>query len=402
MHTRTVTQALRTVLFGVDRGPSWLAGRPAWQRRLTVAAVTVVTVVGYALCAGLALRWHPIGEVTAALIALGTVLPLALLIRFPLLAWRAGWLAALLTPLAPGRPWGDWPWEPPQIPVLGLAFCVVGLRAGRAVLWTMWALMLAVLWLGVPDPANSVGGSLALTAVTVLLDVLADRRRTRQALTDQTERTREERRRRAALEDRAQLARELHDVVAHHMSLVAVQAETAPYRHPAVDEPIRAEFTAISAAAREALTEMRRLLASLRSDEPPARAPQPTLRDVPELVEERRRAGQSVELSMMDGLDVPATVGLCVYRVLQESLSNAGRHAPGASVVVTVDREPGQLHLSVHNGLTGPTGPVAGHGLAGMRERVTLLGGSLTVGPDGADGFTVRASFPVTTEAAIP
>lgn len=395
MPTATVTRTLRTVLFGLDRGPSWLSGRPAWLRWLTVAVVTVATVVGYALCTELARRSHPISALTASLIGLGSVLPLALLIRFPLLGWRLGWVALLLTPLAPGRPWGDWPWDPPQVPLLGLAYCVVGVRASRAVLWTMWALMLAALWLWVPDPTNSVGGSIAFTAATVVLDVVADRRRTRLALVDQTRRTHEERQRRTVLEDRAQLARELHDVVAHHMSLIAVQAETAPYRHPSVEEPIRAEFSAIGAAARESLTELRRLLGALRSDAAAPRAPQPALADVPALVDERRRAGQLIELSMVDGDAVPATVGLCAYRVLQESLSNAARHAPGAAVRVTVDRGPGQLRLSVHNGLTGPVGSVSGHGLAGMRERVGLLGGALAVGPDGAGGFAVLATFPL-------
>src|SRR3977135_2985370 len=90
--------ALRTVLAGTDRGPSWLAGRPAWLRRLTVAVVAVGTLVGYPLCAGLAARSHPTAGAWAALVGLGEVLPLALLVRYPLLAWRLGWLAALLAP----------------------------------------------------------------------------------------------------------------------------------------------------------------------------------------------------------------------------------------------------------------------------------------------------------------
>jgi signal transduction histidine kinase len=395
MHT--LIGALRTVLIGADRAPSWLAGRPAWLRRLTVAAVTVAAVVGYPLCAALAGQAHDAGGLTASLLALGAVLPVALLIRYPLLAWRVAWLAALLTPLAPGQPWGDWPWDPPQIPVFVLAFCVVGLRYGRPVLWTMWALMLGVLWLWVPDPSNSLGGSIAFTAFTVLLDVLADRFRTTRALAA-------ERLRRTALEDRALIARELHDVVAHHMSLIAVQAETAPYRHRDVAEPLRAEFTTISATARDALTELRRLLGVLRSEEPapPPLVPQPGLANLPELVAGARRAGLIVELSTVDsaGEGIPATVGLCAYRVLQESLSNAGRHAPGAPVTVSVDRTPDSLRLSIHNGLTrearSPTGP--GHGLAGMRERVTLLGGSLRAGPDGTGGFAVVAAFPLTGE----
>jgi signal transduction histidine kinase len=112
---------------------------------------------------------------------------------------------------------------------------------------------------------------------------------------------------------------------------------------------------------------------------------------------------------MMDGVaeGVPATVGLCVYRVVQESLSNAGRHAPGAAVTVTIEREGDQLRLSVHNGLSRPRGllrtpPPAGqgHGLAGMRERVVLLGGSLSAGPDATGGFAVVATFPLADAAS--
>jgi signal transduction histidine kinase len=400
--------ALRTVLAGADRGPSWLADRPARLRRLTVAVVAVGTLVGYPLCAGLAARSHPTAGAWAALVGLGEVLPLALLVRYPLLAWRLGWLAALLAPLASDRPWGSWPWDPPQIPLLALAFCVAGLRHGRPVLWTMWALMLAELWIWVPDPSNSIGGSIAFTACTVLLDTLAGRRQVRQALIEQTERTRQEQSRRAVLEDRARIARELHDVVAHHMSLIAVQAETAPYRHQGVQGPVREDFAAISAMARDALTEMRRLLGVLRSEDPtePQRAPQPGIDDLPELVDSARRAGLPVEVSL-SGTDtgVPATIGLCAYRVVQESLSNAGRHATGAKVAVSVCRDPEGLRVSVTNGAVSRTRPpdthatasagVHGHGLAGMRERVTLVGGSLSAGPDGEGGFAVVAIFPV-------
>jgi signal transduction histidine kinase len=394
-----IAGGLRTVLSGVDRAPSWLAGRPVWLRRLTVVAVVLAVVVGYPLCAALAAQARAVSGPVASLLALGVVLPVALLIRYPLLAWRVAWLAGLVAPLAPGRPWGDWPWDPPQIPVLVLAFVVAGLRYGRPALWTMWALMLGVLWLGVPDPSNSVGGSLAFTAFAAVLDVLADRWRTRRALAT-------EREHRTALEGRAQLARELHDVVAHHMSLIAVQAETAPYRHPDVTEPVRDEFAAISATARDALTEMRRLLGVLRREEPasPPLAPQPGMGDLADLVDGARRAGLVVRLSMMDGAadGVPATVGLCVYRVVQESLSNAGRHAAGAAVTVTLEREGDRLRLSVHNGLSRPDGPRSGrgHGLAGMRERVALLGGSLSAGPDATGGFAVVATFPLADAAS--
>ena len=228
-------RGLRTVLVGADRAPSWLAGRPAWLRRLVVVLVAVGTLTGYSLCAGLAASAHPGVGAWAAVIGLAEVLPLALVVRYPLMAWRLGWLAALLTPLAPGSPWGSWPWDPPQIPLFLAAYCVVGLRHERRVLWTMWALTLGVLWLWVPDPVDSGGGSIAFTGATLVLDALIARRQ----LTTQTALTRRERERRVVLEERARIARELHDVVAHHMSLIAVRAETAPYRHADVPGHLR-------------------------------------------------------------------------------------------------------------------------------------------------------------------
>ncbi len=203
------------------------------------------------------------------------------------------------------------------------------------------------------------------------------------------------------LEERARIARELHDVVAHHLSLIAVQAETAPYRLSGVPEPVRAEFASLSGAAREALTEMRKLLGVLRSDHPAERGPQPRLADLPELAAAARRAGVKVELSLpAAGGQVPPGVGVCAYRIVQEALSNAGRHAPGAAVTVTVDQDGNAVRLRVANGPGTPAGPSTdgqrpGHGLTGMRERVALLGGSLTAGQAPGGGFAVSAVLPL-------
>ena len=140
---------------------------------------------------------------------------------------------------------------------------------------------------------------------------------------------------------------------------------------------------------------------------PPLRpdAPQPQLSDLPVLIETARRAGVHVQLSAPPTLDqVPAGIGMCAYRIVQESLSNASRHAPGAAVTVSVDQSAGTVQLRVANGagvpspngrgLT-PSGHRAGHGLTGMRERVTLLGGSLSAGPSEDGGFVVSAVLPL-------
>jgi len=190
-------------------------------------------------------------------------------------------------------------------------------------------------------------------------------------------------------------------VVAHHMSLIAVQAETAPYRITGMSQAASAEFGSLSATARDALTEMRRLLGVLRHDDPASLAPQPQLCDVPALVDAARRAGVPVELVAPAALaQVPFAVGVCAYRIVQECLSNASQHAPGAAITVFVSPERDAVLLRVTNGPGVPSEPshrerASGHGLIGMRERVGVLGGSLSAGPAPDGGFVVSAVLPL-------
>ena len=146
---------------------------------------------------------------------------------------------------------------------------------------------------------------------------------------------------------------------------------------------------------------MRRLLGVLRHDQPAALAPQPQLTDLPALVDAARRSGVPVELSLPPALgQVPAGVGVCAYRIVQESLSNASQHAPGAPVTVSVTHDSGAILLRVANGPaehSAPSGnePRPGHGLTGMHERVALLGGSLSAAPAPGGGFVVSAVLPL-------
>jgi signal transduction histidine kinase len=182
------------------------------------------------------------------------------------------------------------------------------------------------------------------------------------------------------------------------MSLIAVRAETAPYRLSDLPEPVRADFSSLSDLAREALAEMRRLLGVLRQDQPAGLAPQPQLSDLSALVDAARRSGISVELSVPSALgQVPSGVALCAYRIVQEALSNASQHAPGAAVTVSVDHDAGAVRLRVANGPGGPARNEheAGHGLTGMRERVALLSGSLSAGPAPDGGFVVSVVLPL-------
>jgi signal transduction histidine kinase len=319
--------------------------------------------------------------------------------RFPLIAWRLGLLGAVLVSLTVEHAGVDGG----QFAVLVALFCAAAATAERTVLWWMCALTVALSWLWVP-----LGGSfertVLATLITVALALAVDAgrgsRRARRELAVESAHVEREQAHRAVLEERARIARELHDVVAHHMSLIAVQAETARYRIDEVPEAVSAEFGAISEAARDALSDMRRLLGVLRNDEAAARAPQPQIEQIPQLIDTARNAGVRVDYSLDGRVDgIPPAVGVCAYRIVQEALSNATRHAPGASVSVQIHRDREALRLAVTNGpgralvpLREDPGP--GHGLAGMRERAVLLGGALTAGPASTGGFSVSAVLP--------
>jgi signal transduction histidine kinase len=286
--------------------------------------------------------------------------------------------------------------------VLVALFCMAASVVQRVVIWWMAALMLAVLWIGMPDAAamTSVGLSDLIIAAAVAMDAIRGWRQTREALVVETDHAEQEQARRAVLDERARIGRELHDVVAHHMSLIAVQAETAPYRLGEVPEPVRGEFTAISAAARSALAEMRRLLGVLRNDEEAARAPQPHIEEIDEMVATARNAGITVDYKPADAVvSVPASIGICAYRIVQEALTNASRHAPGGAVTVQLVRNDDALRIEVVNapgrmGAAGNGDAGPGQGLIGMRERASLLGGALTAGPTTDGGFAVTAVLP--------
>jgi signal transduction histidine kinase len=399
--------ALIQVLTGPDPAPSW---RSRQERRAEYAALAAATLALCFINVTHVNQVDPNGAQPPAnawqvIVALAVVAPLPLAAKYPMLAWRTGWLALLLTPLLPAAWWGGWPWGPPQVLALLGVFCLAAVRQRRAALWWMWALTL-IPWCGwlikdVPDLNGPASATVGFTAAAIVMDSVGSRLRVQRALAAQTVHADAERAQRAVLEERTRIARELHDVVAHHLSLIAVQAETAPYRLGDLPEPARAEFGSLSEVAREALTEMRRLLGVLRQDQPAGLAPQPQLTDLPVLVDTARRAGVEIELSVPAELGkLPVGVGVCAYRIVQESLSNASQHAPGAAVTVLVDHDARAVQLRVAN---GPGTPAIrsghershGHGLTGMRERVALLGGSLSAGPTSAGGFVVSVVLPL-------
>jgi signal transduction histidine kinase len=307
-----------------------------------------------------------------------------LAIRSPLAGWRLATLGLFIEVLVHGSAepvLNAWQWCF-YAPVVG----AVALHYSRPVVVTTGVLTIGLLGFATALKGASFypESAIVLGLVLTLGYVFGARGRTEAAI----ERERAEK---GALVERARIAREMHDVVAHHMSMVVVRCETAPYRITDLSEAGVREFAELGAAAREAITDMQRLLGVLRStDQEADRAPQPGLAQIPALAE---RAGASVELPE---LDVPESVGLTAYRVVQEALTNAARHAPGSAVSVELRIVDGVLEVLVRNTPGGASvGGGGGHGLAGMRERVAVHGGALSAGPTGGGGFEVRARIPV-------
>ena len=199
----------------------------------------------------------------------------------------------------------------------------------------------------------------------------------------------------AVSQERARIARELHDVIAHSVSVIAVQAGAAEQQIDADHDKAREHLDAVRRTAREAMTEMRRLLGVLREDEA-SYVPQPGLSRLPDLLDEARSGGLEVEISeegtrpqLSPGLD------LTVYRIVQEALTNARRHAGSAPARVELRYGTSELELEISNEMNGVNSASdGGHGLVGMRERVRLFGGSFAAGPE-AGRFRVRARLPV-------
>ena len=207
--------------------------------------------------------------------------------------------------------------------------------------------------------------------------------------------------RRAIAEERTRIARELHDVIGHEVSVIALQADAAAAALARAPERAAVPVARIRSAAAEALTEMRRVVGLLREDGDDERHPQPGLADLVDLVEAARAAGTDVTLDLQPPRE-PLSPGLqlTVYRVVQEALTNAGRHAPGCAARVRVEaaRDPVCVEVRSTGGRVTRS-PGGGHGLVGMRERVRMHGGELRTGAT-REGFAVTARLPLAVEAA--
>ncbi|MEW2403738.1 sensor histidine kinase [Streptomyces sp. NPDC046862] len=391
-----------------------------WMRRLPyVVAVGLAAVLIPVTTQVLAYDYRVNGGLAIAL-GFAQAAPLLLAVVHPLQAWRivvvADIAGAFLVVQADvgGRPA---PWTP--MVVVGYLFlCLaLSLRETRRTLLGVWlvTVVASLLLSAFRNPTGKDGPDtsallIVLSGIVLLLgSLLRERGETRRRLVEQEAISETERAQRTLLEERARIARELHDVVAHHMTVISVQADSASYRLSGVSDEVRGEFESIAAGARDSLGEMRRLLQVLRSEDARGeRAPQPGLDKLDQLVEATRRGGVPVELSLPEpgvlgeSVKVSPAVDLSSYRIVQEALSNVVRHSPGAPTRVSLSTDEGHLTVLVVNGpATEPSSPLewggTGHGLVGMSERVRLVGGTLDVGrlPDG--GFRVAARLPMTT-----
>ncbi|MET7615565.1 sensor histidine kinase [Streptomyces sp. NPDC005408] len=389
-----------------------------WLRALPYAVVFVFVVALLPATVSVLTQEYELNGALAGALATAQTAPLLLAVTRPLQAWwiifaaDVGGAFALMD--AEGTMGRSWPWTPMVVVGYLVLMICLGLREPRRKLLAVWlATGAAGLLFELFSQSRSDGVHLLLFVlsgvVLVVTGALRERGDAQRRLVVQETISETERAQRTLLEERARIARELHDVVAHHMSVITVQADSAPYRIEGLPDAAREEFGSIAAGARESLAEMRRLLVVLRSDGSEGeRAPQPGLDRVQQLVEATVRAGVPAELSLAAELGpVPQAVDLSAYRIVQEALANVVRHAPGAPTRVSVTSDGTDLTVLVVNGAAADgtshrqspletTG--TGHGLVGMRERVRLTGGTLDTGPLPDGGFRVAARLPLTVK----
>lgn len=345
---------------------------------------------------------------TAMVAAAFALIPVLLTMIRPVAAFWVSMIAAPLTAVGSGL-WDDWPWTAGSFAAHLVVMTVVALRTRPRIAAWMWGLtaaygaFLETALGGDHYAANNTVPLLVVSAMSLLAaSALTIRRTAQREVTAQQTVTEHERSKRTLLEERTTIARELHDVVAHHMSVVAIQAEAAPYRVENPPPELEQAFVTIRENAVAALTELRRVLGVVRAEDYEAPdAPQPTLADLDGLLANVREAGLTVDKAVTGAVrELPQGVELSAYRIVQEALSNTLRHAPGATARVEIGYVLGGLGLRMVNGPSPEVSLVksthgTGHGLTGMRERVTMLNGEMTTGGTEDGGYEVTVFLPV-------
>jgi signal transduction histidine kinase len=396
------------------------APRPRWLRRGRLDLVFAADVVIALICFGAtdgslgsanAHHGSPYSSTQLLLVAFVVCAPLVLRNFLPLTAWVASALAVLWARVEiPPHTLSTAAYLPAGVIVYALCLYAVAVRCKTWVVVT--AAVVTVIGASYANPPT-IAGAIAVVAIPVFGGVIVrSRRASREQLQEQLHvQERRHEGERALLQERQRIARELHDVVAHHMSVIAIQAEAAPYRTADPPPELVQSFGEIRASALSGLSELRRVLGVLRSDRAET-APQPGLDDLTGLLESARSGGVTVTSGVSGSpRPLPDGVNLSAYRIVQEALSNAMRHAPGSAVAVKLyygeaalvievrndgcpvdGQADGQAGREQHNG-AGDYG--SGHGLIGMRERAAMLGGHLQAGPTGKGEFLVTAALPL-------
>ncbi|MBT2453612.1 two-component sensor histidine kinase [Streptomyces sp. ISL-86] len=379
--------------------PEGIRRHAMWSRHALVGALAAFIV--FVTAATQYSFFDDLGQLTSGLMA---AVPVLMTLVRPIAAWWAAVAMTLVLAVVSG-PEILWPWTPGSFIAYIAVMVLVTLRTGPRIAAWMWALTL-VLGFGLSVVFRGRYGMnfsqmLVVSAFAlVIASSIQIRRHAKAEVTAQQEVTAVERDRRTLLEERTTIARELHDVVAHHMSVVAIQAEAAPYRVKNPPPELEAAFVTIRENAVAALTELRRVLGVVRSaDYEAPDAPQPTLASLEGLLANVREAGLSVEKTVTGAVrELPQGVELSAYRIIQEALSNTLRHAPGAAAGVEVSYVLGGLGIRIVNdAATGDVRPSsgAGHGITGMRERVAMLEGEMTAGRTASGGYEVAVFVPV-------
>lgn len=386
-----------------NRTVSWLRANPLVADGL-LAAVFLVAAIVVGLVVSVPHGERAIGALGWALLV-GNTVPIAVRRRWPLIsAWTVLGTNLVYWIL-------DYP-DDPVGPTLLIAVYSVGAHVARPTSLrngvAMIALIVAVGTLGVIVPEEDLPWY-AIPAFVVMYGtawILGDNLRTRRAYLAELERNaeraesqREAEARNAVAQERTRIARDLHDVVAHSMSVMVVQAGAARRVIDVNPEQAATALAAIESTGRESLDEMRRILGVLRSDDEELElAPAPTIDDFSKLIDHCEQAGLNVALEV-DGepTGLPASVEVSAYRIVQESLTNTLKHAGAGSATVRVAYADDELTVAVTDNGRGAAAnrSGAGQGLVGMRERVEAFGGTLTAGPRTGGGFAVTAVLPV-------
>ncbi|HKR70624.1 MAG TPA: histidine kinase [Streptosporangiaceae bacterium] len=406
------SQIASTVATGVT-APA--APRPQWLRRgridLVFVADIVTALILFAITNNVianqnAAQGHRYGPGVLLLIALVLCAPLVLRTRLPLTALTASAATILWTSAAlPPHSLTTAPYVPTTVIIYGLCMYSVAVRCKAWVVST--AVVVTVLAAAVMDVHTALAAAL-LTAIPVFAAVIVRSRHSNREQLEVAERRHEGER--ALLEERQRIARELHDVVAHHMSVIAIQAEAAPYKTADPPAELVESFADIRTSALSGLGELRRVLGVLRS-ETAITTPTPGLDDLDGLLESARNGGVTVTGEITGTpRPLPEGVDLSAYRIVQEALSNAIRHAPGSAVHVGLYYGESALIIEVRN-TDAPTARSrngdelargSGHGIIGMRERATMLGGHLSAGPTIQGDWLVTAALPLDNPVKEP